>query len=39
MPKLLEVPYQYKIYKRKTTIDGKTIKIIKIGGRDTYYVE
>jgi formamidopyrimidine-DNA glycosylase len=39
MPKLLEVPYEYKIYKRKTTIDDKAVKIIKVGGRDTYYVE
>jgi formamidopyrimidine-DNA glycosylase len=34
----LEIPYIYKIYKRKTTDDGKKVKIIKIGGRDTYYV-
>jgi len=39
MPSLLEVPYEYKIYKRKTTLDGKIVKITKVGGRDTYYAE
>ena len=39
MPSQLEVPYEYKIYKRNTTKDGKIVKITKVGGRDTYYVE
>lgn len=39
MPNILEVPYEYKIYKRKITLDGKQVKMTKIGGRDTYYVD
>ena len=38
-PEILEIPYEYKIYKRKLTDDGKRVKITKVGGRDTYYVE
>lgn len=39
MPNILEVPYEYKIYKRLITLDGKQVKMTKIGGRDTYYVD
>jgi len=38
MPKKLEVPYQYKIYGRETTSDGKKVLKIKVGGRDSYCV-
>lgn len=38
MPKKLEVPYQYKIYGRETTSDGKKVYKIKVGGRDSYCV-
>lgn len=38
MPNVVEVPYNYKIYGRKTTDNGKPIKKIKIDGRDTYVV-
>ena len=36
MPKKLEVPYEYKIYGRETTLDGKKVLKIKVGGRDSY---
>lgn len=36
MPKKLEVPYEYKIYGRDTTSDGKKVLKIKVGGRDSY---
>jgi formamidopyrimidine-DNA glycosylase len=39
IPDILEVPYEYKIYKRNYTSDGKKVKKIKVSGRDTYYVE
>lgn len=39
LPEIIEVPYEYRIYKRNTTEDGKKVKITKVGGRDTYYVE
>lgn len=39
IPDNLEVPYEYKIYKRNYTSDGKKVKKIKVSGRDTYYVE
>lgn len=39
MPKKLEVPYQYKIYGRETTKDGKKVLKIKVGGRDTYCIK
>lgn len=39
MPKTLEIPYEYKIYKRSTTDDGKEVIITKIGGRDTYHIK
>jgi formamidopyrimidine-DNA glycosylase len=38
MPKILEVPYKFKIYKRKTTDKGEQVKKEKVGGRDTYYI-
>jgi formamidopyrimidine-DNA glycosylase len=38
MPKKLEVPYQYRIYGRETTSDGKKVFKIKVGGRDSYCV-
>lgn len=38
MPKKLEVPYQYRIYGRETTTDGKKVFKIKVGGRDSYCV-
>jgi endonuclease-8 len=39
MPKKLEVPYEYKIYGRETTTDGKKVFKIKVGGRDTYCIK
>lgn len=39
IPKKLEVPYQYKIYGRETTSDGKKVLKIKVGGRDTYCIK
>lgn len=39
LPNNLEIPYKYKIYRRKTTDDGNEVKMIKVGGRDTYYVK
>jgi formamidopyrimidine-DNA glycosylase len=39
MPKILEVPYEYKIYKREYTNDGKEVNKTKVGGRDTYFVK
>lgn len=39
MPKKLEVPYEYKIYGRETTSDGKKVLKIKVGGRDTYCIK
>jgi formamidopyrimidine-DNA glycosylase len=38
-PNNIEIPYNYRIYGRNTTSDGKSIKKVKVGGRDTYYVE
>jgi formamidopyrimidine-DNA glycosylase len=38
IPKKLEVPYQYKIYGRESTSDGKKVYKIKVGGRDSYCV-
>lgn len=38
MPKKLEVPYQYRIYGREITSDGKKVFKIKVGGRDSYCV-
>lgn len=39
MPKKLEVPYQYKIYSREITNDGKKVYKIKVGGRDSYCIK
>jgi formamidopyrimidine-DNA glycosylase len=39
IPKKLEIPYQYKIYGREKTIDGKKIIKTKVGGRDTYCIK
>jgi formamidopyrimidine-DNA glycosylase len=36
MPKKLEIPYEYKIYGREKTLDGKQVYKIKVAGRDTY---
>lgn len=38
-PKKLEVPYEYKIYGREITSDGKNVLKIKVGGRDTYCIK
>lgn len=38
MPEYIEIPYKYKIYKRITTDDGKKVKKVKVGGRDTYTI-
>jgi len=38
-PVNIEVPYKYRIYGRTTTDDGKKVKKVKVGGRDTYTVE
>lgn len=35
-PKKIEVPYEYKIYGREITLDGKKVLKIKVGGRDSY---
>jgi formamidopyrimidine-DNA glycosylase len=37
-PMHVEVPYEYKIYGRTETADGKAVKKIKVDGRDTYCV-
>jgi formamidopyrimidine-DNA glycosylase len=39
MPKKLEIPYEYKIYGREVTSDGKKVLKIKVAGRDTYCIE
>ena len=39
MPKKIEVPYEYKIYGRETTLDGKKVIKIKVGGRDSYCIK
>ncbi len=39
IPKKLEVPYEYKIYGREMTLDGKKVFKIKVGGRDTYCIK
>ena len=39
MPVVLEIPYKYKIYRRTFTDDGKRVKNIKVGGRDTYCID
>lgn len=38
MPKKLEIPYEYKIYGRENTTDGKKVLKIKVGGRDSYCI-
>jgi formamidopyrimidine-DNA glycosylase len=38
IPTILEVPYNYKIYKQSYTPDGKPVKKIQVAGRDTYIV-
>ena len=38
MPDNIEVPYKYRIYGRSTTDDGKKVKKVKVGGRDTYTI-
>lgn len=39
MPNDIEIPYNYRIYGMDTTSDGKPINKVKVGGRDTYYVD
>lgn len=39
IPKKLEIPYEYKIYGREITFDGKKVLKIKVGGRDTYCIK
>jgi formamidopyrimidine-DNA glycosylase len=39
MPKKLEIPYEYKIYGREVTFDGKKVIKIKVGGRDSYCIK
>ena len=39
MPKKLEIPYEYKIYGREVTIDGKKVIKIKVAGRDSYCIK
>ena len=39
IPTNIEIPYNYRIYGRDTTIDGKLIKKVKVAGRDTYFVD
>ena len=39
MPKKLEIPYEYKIYSREFTLDGKKVLKIKVAGRDTYCIK
>ena len=39
MPKKLEIPYEYKIYGREVTSDGKKVLKIKVAGRDTYCIK
>ena len=39
MPKKLEIPYEYKIYGKEITIDGKKVLKIKVGGRDSYCIK
>ncbi len=38
-PKKLEIPYEYKIYGREITHDGKKVIKIKVAGRDTYCIK
>lgn len=35
-PTILEIPYNYKIYKQTITPNGKAVKKITVAGRDTY---
>ena len=37
-PNYLEIPYIYKIYGRDYTDDGRKVKKIKVGGRDSYII-
>ena len=39
LPNNIEVPYEYKIYKRKIAKNGETVTEIKVNGRNTYCVE
>lgn len=39
LPTKLEIPYEYKIYGRETTSDGKKVFKIKVGGRDSYCIK
>jgi formamidopyrimidine-DNA glycosylase len=38
-PTKLEIPYEYKIYGREKTLDGKKVLKIKVAGRDTYCIK
>lgn len=39
IPKKLEIPYEYKIYSKEITFDGKKVFKIKVGGRDSYCIK
>lgn len=39
MPNKLEIPYEYKIYGKEITNDGKKVYKIKVSGRDTYCIK
>lgn len=38
-PKKIQIPYRYKIYGREKDDKGREVRMEKIGGRKTYYVE
>ncbi len=38
-PAKLEIPYEYKIYSREETSDGKKVFKIKVAGRDSYCIK
>lgn len=38
-PEKLEIPYEYKIYGREKTLDGKQVFKIKVAGRDSYCIK
>ena len=39
IPKQLEVPYVYKIYRQDKTNSGKKVFKTKVAGRDSYYIK
>ncbi len=38
-PNKLEIPYEYKIYSREETTDGKKVFKVKVAGRDSYCIK